>query len=495
MDTAIEALFRSGFELGERQNSRRTMLDTFDGRLHAAGMRLEHRADGVGGELVLTATGTIPARVAAAAMPRWAADVSRGPFRARLAPVLEMRALRPQLTFADTWQTAVGRDRTGKTVVSLLVHDAIGEVPWSIEIVRQPGHAAAAQRAVDLLIGLGFDPVADDFAGAVMSASGVDQRGYRDSPTVPMSPDQPAWTGWRDVLVNLAESARANWQGTIDDTDTEFLHDLRVALRRSRSILSQARDVLPSSLREPFGDELRWLAGVTGPTRDLDVYILEWDRYTADLTDPSRDALQPVLQHLRDRRDRARADLVAAMRSERGATLLDSWTAALSALHEPTAGDAPKANEEIGDVVAARIHRTHQRLLDDGRAIDADTAAERLHELRKDAKKLRYLVECFASLIPKGIRTKFVKQMKSLQDNLGEHQDAEVHSAEIHVVATELSGEHATRSTLVALGQLSQQLDATKARARGEFAARFDDFDSKRTAKVIDSMLDALRAP
>ncbi len=493
VDTAIEALFRSGFELGERQSSQRTVLDTFDGRLHAAGMRLEHHSVGTRQELVLTAAGTIPARVITTAVPRWATDTPRGPFRARLAPVVEVRALLPLLTFTDTWQPAIGRDRTGKTIVTLMLHVAVGVVPWSIEVVRQPGHAAAAQRAVDLLLGLGFDPVPDDLASAVMSASGVAAHGHRDSPTVALSTVQPGWTGWRDVLLNLAESARANWRGTIDDIDTEFLHELRVALRRSRSILGQAHGVLPSSLREHFGDELRWLAGITGPTRDLDVYILEWDRYTAELTDPSRDALEPVLKHLRDHRRRAHAEFVAALRSDRASTLLDTWTAALTALAEPAADDAPKATDEIGHVVAARIRRTHQRLLDDARTIDADTAAERLHELRKDAKKLRYLVECFGSLIPTHTAKRFVKQMKGLQDNLGEHQDAEVHAAEIHVVAAELSDEHAARTTLVALGQLSQQLDATKARARGEFATRLADFDSKRTAKVMDSMLEALR--
>ena len=58
-----------------------------------------------------------------------------------------------------------------------------------------------------------------------------------------------------------------------------------------------------------------------------------------------------------------------------------------------------------------------------------DTPAEQVHDLRKDAKKLRYLLECFGSLLPKSPRKQFVKRLKALQDNLGEHQDAEVHVA------------------------------------------------------------------
>src|SRR4029079_2623050 len=99
------------------------------------------------------------------------------------------------------------------------------------------------------------------------------------------------------------------WQGTIDDIDTEVLHELRVAIRRSRSILGQGKQVLPSDVRDSFRDELRWLALLTGPLRDLDVYILEWDRYVAQLSPEGVGHLDPVLAHLREHRARAHHEL------------------------------------------------------------------------------------------------------------------------------------------------------------------------------------------
>ena len=37
--------------------------------------------------------------------------------------------------------------------------------------------------------------------------------------------------------------ARANEEGVLNDTDAEFLHDFRVAVRRARSYLGQLREV------------------------------------------------------------------------------------------------------------------------------------------------------------------------------------------------------------------------------------------------------------
>ncbi len=85
-----------------------------------------------------------------------------------------------------------------------------------------------------------------------------------------------------------------------------------------------------------------------------------------------------------------------------------------------------------------RIEKAEQRLIDHGRAITPDTPAEDVHEVRKDAKRLRYLLECFGSLLPTTERKAFVKRLKALQDNLGEHQDAEVHADMLRTMAGEL---------------------------------------------------------
>jgi CHAD domain-containing protein len=156
------------------------------------------------------------------------------------------------------------------------------------------------------------------------------------------------------------------------------------------------------------------------------------------------------------------------------------------------AGLTDRTARPLGPLVRKRIARAHGILIDGGRLIGPDTPAEQVHDLRKDAKKLRYLLECFGSLLDDKPRTKFVKRLKALQDNLGEHQDAEVHVAMMRGIADELHGADAAPATIVAIGQLTERLDQQRIAARAEFAERFADYDTPATQRALDTVLEAI---
>ena len=133
-------------------------------------------------------------------------------------------------------------------------------------------------------------------------------------------------------------------------------------------------------------------------------------------------------------------------------------------------------------------------MLRDGRAIDAESPGERLHDLRKDAKKLRYLLECFGSLFPADDRKAFVNQLKDLQDNLGEHQDAEVHLAQLRDLAHDLHERSVVDTdALLAMGRLSDQLERRRTEERAAFAKRFAKYDRKANRKALARMLEKVR--
>ena len=123
----------------------------------------------------------------------------------------------------------------------------------------------------------------NDAIALMLRAAGVDLKGHHDEPTVPLEPDLPAIEGFRRVLANLMASVDANLPGTIDDIDAEFLHDLRVAVRRSRSVLRHGKRVLPADVRAWSHPDLKHLGDITSPPRDLDVLAEEWDGYVATL--------------------------------------------------------------------------------------------------------------------------------------------------------------------------------------------------------------------
>lgn len=489
---AADALRAAGFELDDPAGCVRVVLDTFDGRLHDAGLRLELR-QGADPELVLLdREGAPPARLAGVkTSPRWAAsDLPPGPFRARIAAITQERALLPMLTVTSKVQPGRRVDRRGKVVVRAELHEQAvagedGQPIWLVEVDGVAGHDADRERSVTRLASLGMESFDGDVVAAVAARAGHALEGRSSSPTVPLEPHDPALSAFRRVLTNLAATVDANLEGTIDDVDVEFLHELRVAVRRTRSVLAQGKGVIPPEVRDRYREDFGWLGEITGPARDLDVYVLGWDGYVAPLAASGTASLDRVLAELEARRRKAHADLAAALRSEPGRRVLDSWRAWLV---DP---DVEAVEEQvIGPVIAERIAKAQHKVLTDGRAIMPSSPPERLHDLRKDTKKLRYLLECFGSLFPTKPRKAFVSQLKALQDNLGEHQDAEVHLAQLRQLAHDLH-ERATVDTdaLLAMGRLSDHLDRRRAEERAGFVERFAAYDSKANRKALARLL------
>jgi CHAD domain-containing protein len=293
------------------------------------------------------------------------------------------------------------------------------------------------------------------------------------------------------VLANLKATVEANWQGTLDEVDPEFLHDLRVALRRSRAVLAQGKDVLPPDIVPVAREHLADFARSTGPARDLDVYLIEWDGYVRPLGNEVVAALEPVRAVLEQRHRAAHRELGEVMRSPETADFMQRWGGWLDELatHQP---QGEHADRRLGRVVRQRVRKAQGRLIGDGRTIGPDTPAERLHDLRKDAKKVRYLLECFGSVLPPEATKAYVKRLKALQNNLGEHQDAEVHVALIREVSQELHRGGVEPDTLVAIGQLTERLEQVRIASRVEFAERFAAYDSTATEEALDAVLDGI---
>ena len=495
---ALVALRAAGFELGPARPVRRTLLDTFDGRLHAAGLRLEVR-QAPQLSVVLAGKGSPPARAPVDAVPRTADDLPAGPLRSRLAPVLDGRALLPVICVTAREATATRRDHDGKARVSVMLHDRVSvegheaEPTWAAEVVALAGYEKDAARARDRLGALGLRAERGDVIDAAATRAGVDLRGYAGSPTVPLHGEEPALEAFRRVLANLAAAIETNWQGTVDDVDSEFLHDLRVAVRRTRSVLAQGKNVIGPAARDRYREEFGWLGAGTGPARDLDVYLIEWPSYVAPLGADAAAALEPVIGHIRRRRGEERTALERMLRSRRYHTLMLSWRSWLA--DPPPEDSGEDARTPVAEVVTARTRQAQKRLLAHGRSIGPESPAEDLHELRKDAKKLRYLLECFGGLYAPRPRKAFVQRLKALQDNLGEHQDAEVHVTELRAMSSELHGAPGVDAgTLLAMGRLTEHLERHREAAREEFAERFASYDDKKTGRTFTELLDSVQA-
>ena len=263
------------------------------------------------------------------------------------------------------------------------------------------------------------------------------------------------------VLSRLADIAEENLPGAVGGADPEFLHDLRVSVRRARSVLRELDGVHPRKPRKHLRAELKWLQAVTGPVRDLDVQLEEWEETLALLPEERREELTPLRIRLEGRLLTERAALVDALRSPRFAATLEAWRE-LAALPPGDGKARPDAGRPIEDVAGRRIRKVYRRMIHEGRRIADDTPDEALHDLRKRGKELRYLLELFGGLFGDEVVQPMVKTLKGLQDVLGRFQDRSVQRESL---ADEPEAE-ALREALV----------EDQRHARADFAERFAAF-------------------
>jgi CHAD domain-containing protein len=230
--------------------------------------------------------------------------------------------------------------------------------------------------------------------------------------------------------------------GTRLGTDAEELHQLRVATRRLRAFLRAGRDLLDPAWSEPLREELRWLGSALGPVRDLDVLLEHLSAEVGSLGDDAREG-RKLLSALERERRTARRTLLAALDSERYFLLLD-------ALERPVATIADEPSLE-------KIHATeHRRLRKAVLALGPDSADVEVHAARIKVKRARYAAELAGE-------SAYVKAAKSLQDVLGEHQDAVVAGERLRALAEKLP------AAAVAAGRLIEREQARGRRGRDEW--------------------------
>ena len=494
---------RASFHREPDQLLERTVFDTFDWRVHRDGGMLQldrtvrARSSRALPESWLvwrsSTTAEVRGRVAADRVPSFVWDLPDTPTTRRLAAIVEMRALRPLVTIRSRRVTLRLTDAEGKTEARVVLDQAtvVGEagaadrdLPPTVEVQPVRGYGRAADRITGLLAAqVVLRPVERDVAEQALALAGLTPGDYSSKLRVRLDPDAPAIDAVTTVVRALVDTMAVNEPGTRADTDSEFLHDYRVAVRRTRSVLGMAKGVVEPALLDHLRAEYKWLGDITTPTRDLDVYVLTYPEFEASLPPAIRPDLHPLRAFLVERQRRDHHQLVADLDSPRYATLMGEVRAWLdgASTERPTADPslAPEAAEATLTFAASRIWKAYRGLVKDGRRINPDSAPEALHDLRKDAKKLRYALECFGSVFPAGELAALVKELKGVQDVLGEFQDCEVQKGSLRHFGEDLARQEGPGAapTLMAMGYLVEQLDERERQARARFADRFAAFD------------------
>jgi CHAD domain-containing protein len=470
---------------GPVSTCRRTWLDTFDWRLYRAGLTLEQVT--AQGQVELTLTGRDGDVLASehladgreVSWPSLLTALPAGPLRELLEPVAGVRALSPVAKAASRVAQLRALNDDAKTIARLAVdrmsvsYPSRGTAPARLTLTPVRGYQAQADRASRLLAAVpGISAGRGSALDTAMAAVGGRPGELTGKATaISLTPAMPAATAMAAILSALLDALEANVPGTIRDTDTEFLHDLRIAVRWTRSALKLAGSALPGDLAASFRPEFRWLGDLTTPTRDLDVYLLGYADMAGGLVGATEIELAPFRDHLLKSRAGAYRQLARGLRSARFARLTADWRAALAGVR------ATRKRPTVAQLADARIAAAHRKALRTGAPITAASPAESLHNLRKRCKELRYVVEMFGSLHDPAQRWQAVRELKALQDCLGEFQDAEVQRAEIRAFAAQMLAEQsAPAETLLAMGEIAAALAVRQRQARARFDGKFADF-------------------
>jgi CHAD domain-containing protein len=464
------------------------LLDSFDWGAYLAGALIEeHREGGKRRLLWHDLSGGEPAlEQLILDGPGLARDLPPGPVQGRIMAAVGVRRLLPVVEIAVETQVLRLLDDEDKTLVRLVIeaYRLPGMAPRGAPTSRLylaplKGYEVEAQAVADWLgKDLALGPASRPVLVEALDLGERPPGGYSSKPAYRLDPAQRADAAARQILLGLLDTMEANIPGARANLDSEFLHDLRVATRRTRAALAQIPGVLAPQAEADFKARFAWLQQVTGPVRDLDVYLLDFDAYQASLPQSMRGDLEPLRSYLLSHYAAEQRLLSETLGSAPMDHLVHQWRRTLT---EPTPAEATPINaaRPIKALADERIWRLVRRVRKEGRAIVADSRAEELHELRKSCKKLRYLIEFLQSLYPGQGIGGAVKLLKVLLDNLGSFQDLAVQAHHLRDMAARMQADGlAGTSALLAMGALVAHLLRRQEAARESFADTFRGFDS-----------------
>ena len=470
------------------RNATTTYLDTADWRLRAKGIVLAHEVADGAARLVVTGGGRrdVATPLTEPVWPALADDLPEGAVRDAVSAAMWIRAVAPVLTSEIRRSTVAVLNDDAKTVVRIDVVTATGRDAVTHVTIRPVlGYDEDAAAVRDILAARdGVTATTESLADALLAAAGLPA----SAPGATFHADTPAAVAVAATLRGFAAEITGNTAGVIADVDTEFLHDLRVAVRRTRSMLKLVGDVLPFDTARYVAD-FKLLGDVTTPTRDLDVYLLEIPDLAASLTVGSPDDLIPFRQHIEKTRESALRELSLALRSKRFTNLMRDWNRDLDSVTDDV------GSPTVGDIAQQRIRRIYKKVVKIAKALTPESESEDVHTLRKRCKELRYLLEFFAPVCEPNNHKAAIKDLKQLQDILGDFQDGEVQSHSLRVIAEEMLTGQTPRATtnlaptLLAMGELSARFARLQSDARAALDGQLDRYLGDKAHARIEALL------
>jgi CHAD domain-containing protein len=249
-------------------------------------------------------------------------------------------------------------------------------------------------------------------------------------------------------------------------------------------VLSLVKGVYPGPETMEIKKLLGKLARETNRLRDLDVYLLSRSSYTELLPKPLQGALGEMFLEFESERAGQMRKVAVRLNSashRHCAKQLEKFFAT-DTFHEPT----EHAETPIQQLVFERIYKRYRKIRRIALSLDADAGDEAVHVIRIECKKLRYLLEFFAEIIPPGSLETKEKQLRQLQNKLGAFNDCSVQQASLMEYWHKKRSDSGDQSALaLSLGGLISILHDHHRTHREKVFGALEEFSSESTAALF----------
>ncbi len=260
----------------------------------------------------------------------------------------------------------------------------------------------------------------------IMNAASLSVHEYSSKISLDLDGDAPVYHSARQLLQFTFSVMRANEEGLKKNLDSEFLHDYRVAIRRTRSILKQLKGVFEPEESAYYLRLFRELGKRTNELRDRDVSLLREASYFRSLPPCLQPSLKLFFIDIAASRKKLHRQFCRYLASDPCQSALAEWNAFVHQQSVPDPEHCPNASLSTASVAVESIKKAWKTVIRHGRQASEETTDNEIHALRIDCKKLRYLLEFFSSIFPHKSVAPAVRQLKELQDNLGDFVDFSV---------------------------------------------------------------------
>ena len=477
----------------------RHVYDTHDWRIFNAGYLFEHDLINKSHRLTLQpfSSQNNIMQLSISSVPRFCQEIKSGPMKSKLAEIVKARAFILKNSFyVNRFDYDITND-VGKINLRLTIEGLYIKKPFNQDncitcyMILRPLRGYEKQfKKVERLLKSEFGFSELKLGNVISNIKNHNNISEYLSPkfNIDLEKEMASKIALASILLKNLDTMEKNENGILNDIDIEFLHDFRIAGRRSRSFLGQLDGVFPQTRITPYDNDLKWLSKLSSTCRDLDVFLWDFNNYVTKVSSNGEEILEPLRQLLIKQRKIKHKKLVNTLNTKRYKKFKENWRLFLERAKN-TQLNTPYEKPSVSDFASNRIWRCYRKILRKGNRIMKNYNYESIHTLRKRCKELRYLMDSFKSLYPDTEIKGLIKSLKILQDNLGEITDMHTQRDMVHnwnlILA---SNENINHHTIDAISEIEIQFQEREKIAQKKFIQTFNKFSSKSNKQLIKEL-------